>query len=130
MSNKLEPINNNTEPRRLDGATGETQLRAVTAERDALAAALAERDAEVAGLRAALAREKQTGGSGGSLEPPGPLLTHLHTVHTAYSERLPTRLNPLAERTCFSQVLAERRAASGAEAERTPSPGSGGVTSF
>ena len=23
----------------------------------------------------------------------------------AYSERLPTRLNPLAERTCFSQVL-------------------------
>jgi hypothetical protein len=56
-------------------------------------------------------REKQIGGSGGSLEPPGPLLeppgpllTHLHTVHMAYSERLPTRLNPLAERTCFSQV--------------------------
>ena len=43
----IEPINNNTEPRRLDGATGETQLRAVTAERDALAAALAERDVEV-----------------------------------------------------------------------------------
>ena len=38
------------------------------------------------------------------LEPPGPLLTHLHTVYMAYSERLPTRLNPLAERTCFSQV--------------------------
>ena len=37
-------------------------------------------------------------------EPPGPLLTHLHTVYMAYSERLPTRLNPLAERTCFSQV--------------------------
>ena len=56
-------------------------------------------------------REQQTGGSGGSLEPPGPLLeapgplpTHLHTVYIAYSERLPTRLKPLAERTCFSQV--------------------------
>ena len=42
-------------------------------------------------------------GSGGSLEPPGPL-TYLHTVYMAYSECLPTRLNPLAERTCFSQV--------------------------
>ena len=39
------------------------------------------------------------------LDPPGPLLTHLHTVYMAYSECLPTRLNPLAERTCFSQVL-------------------------
>ena len=38
------------------------------------------------------------------LEPPGPLLTHLRTVNMACSERLPTRLNPLAERTCFSQV--------------------------
>ena len=38
------------------------------------------------------------------LEPPGLFLTHLHTVCMAYSERLPTRLNPLAERTCFSQV--------------------------
>ena len=38
------------------------------------------------------------------LEPPGPLLTHLHAVYMAYSECLPTRLNPLAERTCFSQV--------------------------
>jgi hypothetical protein len=27
----------------------------------------------------------------------------------AYSERLPTRLNPLAERTCFSQVLDAER---------------------
>jgi hypothetical protein len=36
--------------------------------------------------------------------PPGPLLTHLHTVSIAYSECLPTRLNSLAERTCFSQV--------------------------
>jgi hypothetical protein len=56
-------------------------------------------------------REQQIGGSRGSLEPPGPLLdppgpllTHLHTVFMAYSECLPTRLNPLAERTCFSQV--------------------------
>jgi hypothetical protein len=57
--------------------------------------------------RAVLVREKQIGGSGGSLDPPRPLLTHLHTVHTAYSECLPTRLNPLAERTCFSQVLVE-----------------------
>jgi hypothetical protein len=58
-------------------------------------------------------REQQMGGSAGdSLEPPGPLLeppagpllTHLHTVYMAYSERLPTRLNPLAKRTCFSQA--------------------------
>ena len=61
----------------------------------------------------AFVREQQTGGSGGSLEPPGPLLdppgpllTQLHTVYMAYSERLPTRLNPLAERACFSQALA------------------------
>jgi hypothetical protein len=27
-------------------------------------------------------------------EPPGPLLTHLHTIYMAYSECLPTRLNP------------------------------------
>jgi hypothetical protein len=31
---------------------------------------------------------------------------HLHTVYMEYSERLPTPLNLLAERTCFSQVLA------------------------
>jgi hypothetical protein len=56
-------------------------------------------------------RAQQIGGSGGSLEPPGPLLeppgpllTHFYTVYIAYSERLPTRLNPLAERACFSQV--------------------------
>jgi hypothetical protein len=55
--------------------------------------------------------EQQIGGSGGSLEPPGPLLeppgpllTHLRTVCMAHSERLTTRLNPLAERTCFPQV--------------------------
>ena len=29
---------------------------------------------------------------------------HLHIVHMAYSECLPTLLNPLAERTCFSQA--------------------------
>ena len=29
---------------------------------------------------------------------------HLHTVYMEYSECLPTLLNPLAERTCFSQV--------------------------
>jgi hypothetical protein len=52
-----------------------------------------------------LGREKEIGGSGGSDEPPGPLLTHLHTVYMAYSEYHPTRLNPLAERTCSSQVL-------------------------
>ena len=49
----------------------------------------------------------QRDGSGGSLEPPGPLLTHVHTVYTAYSEHLPTRVNPLAERTSFSQVLTD-----------------------
>jgi hypothetical protein len=49
--------------------------------------------------------EKETGGSGGSLEPPAPLPTHLHAVHMAYSECLSTRLSPLAERTRFSQVI-------------------------
>jgi hypothetical protein len=38
------------------------------------------------------------------LDPPGPLLTHLHTVYIAYSECLPTRLTPLAEGACSSQV--------------------------
>jgi hypothetical protein len=47
---------------------------------------------------------KQMRGPGGSLEPPGPLPTHLHTVYMEYSECLPTLLNPPAERTCFSQV--------------------------
>ena len=58
------------------------------------------------------AREEHIGGSGGSLvdppgpllEPPWPLLTHLHTAYMVYSECLPTRLNPLAERTCFPQA--------------------------
>jgi hypothetical protein len=49
-------------------------------------------------------RKEEIGGSGGSLVTPGPLLTHLHTVYMAYSGCLPTHLNPLADRTCFSQV--------------------------
>jgi hypothetical protein len=48
--------------------------------------------------------EKQIAGAGGSLDPPGPLPMHLHTVYMVYSECLPALLNPLAERTCFSQV--------------------------
>ena len=48
--------------------------------------------------------EQQIRGLGGSLEPPGPLPMHLHTVYMEYSECLPTLLNPLAERSCFSQV--------------------------
>jgi hypothetical protein len=48
--------------------------------------------------------EKQIEGSVGSLEPPGPLLMHLLIVYMEYSECPPTLLNPLAERTCFSQV--------------------------
>ena len=51
-----------------------------------------------AGLRVGdevLAGEKQIRGSGGSLEPPGPLPMHLHTVYMEYSECLPTQLlNP------------------------------------
>jgi hypothetical protein len=41
-------------------------------------------------------------------EPPGPLLTHLHTVCMACSECLPTGLNPLAERTLFPPGSAGR----------------------
>jgi hypothetical protein len=48
---------------------------------------------------------KRSGAQGGSLEPPGQLLPHLHTVYIAYSERLSTRLKPLPERTCFSFPL-------------------------
>jgi hypothetical protein len=39
-------------------------------------------------------REKHIRGSGGSLEPPGPLPMHLHTVYVGCSERLPTLSNP------------------------------------
>ena len=53
-------------------------------------------------------REKHMRGSGGSLEPPGPLPMHLHTACVELSECLPTLLNPPAERTCFSQVDAAR----------------------
>ena len=50
--------------------------------------------------------EKQIRGSGGSLDPPVPFPMHLHTaVYMVYSECRSTRLTPLAERMCFSQVL-------------------------
>jgi hypothetical protein len=39
-------------------------------------------------------REKEIRGSGGSLEHPGPILTHLHTVYVAYFGCLPTHLDP------------------------------------
>jgi hypothetical protein len=48
--------------------------------------------------------ERHRGVQGGSEEPLGPLITHLHTVYMAYSECLPIHLNPMAERTCFSQM--------------------------
>ena len=70
-------------------------------------------------------REIEMGSAGGSLEPPGPL-THLHTVYMAYSECLPTRLNPLAERTCFSQVgsaLYFQTAVKGKKKTSGPAPG-------
>jgi hypothetical protein len=35
---------------------------------------------------------------------------HLRTVYMVYSECLPTRSNPLAERACFSQALLEDEA--------------------
>jgi hypothetical protein len=80
------------------------------------------------GAHARRARAQQIGGSGGSLEPPGPLLrpprpllTHLHTVYMVYSECLPTRLNPLAERTCFSQVMCSLGRA-GHHLRRLPGP--------
>lgn len=49
-------------------------------------------------------REKAAGGSGGSLEPSAPLLTHFHTVFMEYSECLPTLLNPVPKRTPWYQV--------------------------
>jgi hypothetical protein len=77
--------------------------------------------AERAAGETARRREKEIEGSRGSLEPPGSLLTHLHTVYMPYSECLPTHLNPLvAERTCFSQVRSGLRglAAAAARARR------------
>jgi hypothetical protein len=77
--------------------------------------------------------EKQIGGSGGLLEPPGPLLdppghllAHLHTVCMACSERLPTGLNPLAERTCFSQVQQPARRGRGRGPAARVLPGAAG----
>jgi hypothetical protein len=40
-------------------------------------------------IAAYVSGRNRCGGSGGSLEPPGPLLAHLHTVYMAYSECLP-----------------------------------------
>ena len=81
---------------------------------------------------AARDREQQIGGSGGSLEPPGPLLeppgpllTHLHTVYMAYSECLPTRLNPLAERTCFHQARCGSSAGTATRATTSTTSGAG-----
>jgi hypothetical protein len=56
------------------------------------------------GRRCGPAQGETDGVQGPLLEPPGPLLAHLHTVYMAYSECLLTRLNPLAERACFPQV--------------------------
>jgi len=44
------------------------------------------------------------GVQGVHLKLPGPLPMHLHTAYVEYYECLPTLLDPLAERTCFSQV--------------------------
>ena len=50
-------------------------------------------------------REGERGrGFRGSLGPPGPFFTHLDTVYMEYSKCLPTLLNPLAQRTYFSQM--------------------------
>ena len=54
-----------------------------------------------AGVDVPRAREKQRGGSGGALEPPGPLIPFIWRILRAF---VPTRLNPLAERACFPQV--------------------------
>jgi tRNA-dihydrouridine synthase len=74
--------------------------------------------AEARRLGLVVDREKQIGGAGGSLEPPGRLLTHRHTVYMANSECLPTHLSPLAERTYFSQVVETTPGAAGVDAGR------------
>ena len=48
-----------------------------------------------------LTRERHMRGSGGSLEPPGPLPMHLHTVHTEDSECLPTLFEPPTREELF-----------------------------
>jgi hypothetical protein len=53
------------------------------------------------------------GAQGGSLDPPGPTPMPLYTVYMEYSECTPTLLNPLAERTCFSQKANCPRPAAG-----------------
>ena len=55
---------------------------------------------------------------------------HLPTVYMTYSECLPTLLNPLAERTCFSQVPLVNTAAQAEEVVRAMTyPNAGGIRS-
>ena len=105
-----------------DGLVTPEELHAAGAPHEIVESAFALADADNGGtisldeltdLQLVCSREQQIGGSGGSLEHPGPLLeppvpllTHLHTFCMASSEWLPTRLNPLAEGTCFSQAPA------------------------
>ena len=81
----------------VEGEEGEGGGTGISRTENARAVAAAASDAR--------SREKEMGGPGGSLEPPWPLITHLHTMYIEYSEGLPTRLNPLAGRTCFSFPL-------------------------
>ena len=81
--------------------------------REHLAAAHPRRHEGAPAAQGRRAREQQIVGSGGSPEPPGPLPTHLHTVYMEYSDSLPTPLNPLAERTCFSQAQSRTATRSG-----------------
>jgi hypothetical protein len=58
---------------------------------------------QISPCREACARQgERDGGYRGLACTPGPLLTHLYTLYMAYSECLPTRVNPVAaERACF-----------------------------
>jgi hypothetical protein len=76
------------------------------------------------------APEKQIRGSGGSLEPPGPLPTHLYTVYVECSECLPTRLNPLAERTLLLPGARSSGCASGASTGRRRRLGLGRIVAL
>ena len=76
-------------------------------------------------------REKQIGGSRGSLEPPGRLRTHRHTVdveHLAVTYRLSPSFEPLAEnpvglRSGTQRATARAQAAAAApEGARHPEP--------
>jgi hypothetical protein len=59
------------------------------------------------GLPWSITGRNRWGVQGAHLNPPGPILTHLHTVHMACTECLATRLNLLADRACFSQALSD-----------------------